>query len=376
MKDRLNKHRSIARHIIDGTITIDSVSEFESMLHIFPDNAALHAAFADLLVKKKMPDAAAKSYSRAAELYIGSEMMLPAILAKILAWRIQKPPHQEARQLFSNLRKSNFPDTPLRTFFNSLSYPELVAITNRMARICMPSGQVIRKIGDEEAALYFIATGAVRDTIYKPIERDENSQQKHSVYLTANDVFGDIYPFEEEKLSQSYTETISSVELAKISKERLKEACNKYPNVARALVNLLKAEPKDTRNDTGRGLRIAGRHPLPIKMNLEIYPDGSDDSPLVLQGYSRDISVGGVCVVVDAKYTNITKLLKSLINSKIRVCFPGEAMTLNVDGNVVWSKKVLFEGENTLALGIQFKDLTPKMSGMLIVFAEMLYESR
>ena len=81
MKDRLNKHRSIARHIIDGTITIDSVSEFESMLHIFPDNAALHAAFADLLVKKKMSDAAAKSYSRAADLYIRSEMMLPAILA-------------------------------------------------------------------------------------------------------------------------------------------------------------------------------------------------------------------------------------------------------------------------------------------------------
>ena len=79
--------------------------------------------------------------------------------------------------------------------------------------------------------------------------------------------------------------------------------------------------------------------------------------------------------MVDAKYTNITRLLQSLSNAEVQVCFPTESMKLNVLGNIVWNRKVSFEGENTLALGVQFKDMTPRMSGMLIVFADMIFNS-
>ena len=375
MKEQLDKHRSIARHIIEGTITIDDVAEFKRMLQVIPDNPALHAAFGDLLVKKGMKKKAAASYDRAAALYRESDLMLSAILAKIMQRRLVKPNHKKAREFFNALGEGNYPASPLRTFFNSLSYAELVAFTNRMARVSLSADKVIKKIGDAEDALYIIASGAVRETIYKPQREGQKERQKYSIYLTVNDIFGDIFPFEEQKLSQSYMETVSGVELARMSKGRLVEVCKKYPNVARSLVVLFKTSLKNAREDPDRGIRRTNRRPLPIKMDLEVFPEGSKDSPLVLKGYSRDISVGGACVVVDAKYTNITRLLQSLTNAEVQVCFPTEAMTLNVLGNIVWNRKVSFEGENTLALGVQFKDMTPRMSGMLVVFADMIYNS-
>jgi CRP-like cAMP-binding protein len=320
-------------------------------------------------------DAAAKSYGKAAELYKNSHMMLSAILAKIMEWRIKQPPHPEARAFFSAMRAANIPDTPLKNFFNGLPYTELVAVTNRMARVRLPSGQVIKKMGDVENDLYFIAAGSIKDTIYQPLNQDDKTQQKTSIYLTVDDVFGDVFPLEDEKFSQSYTETVSGVELARISKKRLKEVCKKYPNVAKALVVLLESASKNKYAIPARGVRSANRYPLPLSMNLEIFPDGSEDAPIVLKGYSRDISVGGVCIVLDGKYANAMGLIKSLRGTEIQVCFPGESLHLNVSGNVVWSKKVFYEGDTTLALGIQFNAMTPKMRGMLVVFADMIYNN-
>jgi hypothetical protein len=237
----------------------------------------------------------------------------------------------------------------------------------------MAAGKVIKKIGDDENELYFIASGAVRQTVYEPLETNDDEQRKQTVYLAENDVFGEVYPFDQQKLSQSFTETVSSVELAKINKSRLAEVCKKYPNVERAMILLFEAVSKSAGTEAGRGTRKASRQALPIRIGLEIFPHGTHDDPIVLEGFSRDISVGGICVVVEAKYATIASSLNSLSDAGIEVCFPGDAMKLNVTGKIVWNREVAYEGEKTLALGIQFKDLTPKMSGMLVVFADMLY---
>lgn len=375
MKEQIDKLRSVARHIIDGTITIDDTAEFEQMLQIIPDNPALHAAFGDLLLKIGEKQKAAQNFAKAASLYQKSDRMLSAILAKIMEWRIAAPSHQSAQQFFTVLNQGSFPASPLKTFFNSLAYAELVAFTNRLARVSLPTGKVIKKIGDVEDALFIIASGAVRETFNMPQRQGQEDPEGYSIYLTVNDIFGDVFPLEEQKESKSSVETISGVELARLSKGRLYEVCSKYPNVAKSLIALFKTSQKSAREDPDRGIRRANRHPLPIKVDLEVYPDGSDDSPLLLPGYSRDISVGGVCVVVDAKYGSITRMLQSLTNSDVQVGFPTESMKLNVAGNIVWSRKVSYEGENTLALGVQFKDMSPRMSGMLVMFADMIYTS-
>ncbi len=379
MENQINKHRSIARHIIDGSISIDSVSEFKNMLKIFPDNPALHSAFADLLAQKDFMQESANFYGKAAGLYIGSGMLLPALLNKIMEWRLIKPTHQQARPFYDILREADFEFTPLQVFFKSLSYPEIVAVTNRMARVRLPAGQRIKKIGDAEDHIYFIATGTVKETINNPVNDPKKSRRPITIYLSENNVFGDIIPFKEKKVSLSFTEAITAVELGKISRPRLLEVCKKYPNVGQGIVNLFKANAGEIEKKVVQNARKSARHPLPIRMNLEVYPeklDGLfDTNPFTLDGYSRDISVGGICVVLDAKFANITSIFKTLKNAKINISFPGEAFTLNVWGKIVWSRNVSFEGEKTLALGIQFKEMTPKMSGMLVVFADMLVNS-
>jgi len=375
LQDQLNRHRSIARHIIDGTITIDSVSEFRSMLLVFPENPALHAAFADLLVQKKSRRAAAIVFGKAADLYVKNRQIVSAILAKIMQWRIAHPSHEQAREFYSHLQRTNTYATDVKDFFLSLSYAEFIALTNRIARVRLPGGSMLKKIGDIENAIYIVASGSLCDTIYRPLKRGEKTQKKFTAYLSENDILGDVLPFGGEKISQSYAQTASGVELMKISKSRLVEVCGKYPGIERALISLIEKSRKKAEASPARGNRKAGRHPLPIKINLEVYPDGVDDQPLVLKGFSRDISVGGLCVVVDAKYSNISETQTALSKAGIQVCIPGEAMTLNVSGSVVWSRDVSYEGQQTVALGIRFKDMAPKLSGMLMVFADMLNSS-
>jgi len=65
---------SIAAQIIDGSIQIESTSEFENILQIFPNDPALLRAYGDLQTAKNEPDVAAQSYGKAARLFIDSGM--------------------------------------------------------------------------------------------------------------------------------------------------------------------------------------------------------------------------------------------------------------------------------------------------------------
>ncbi len=372
MKEKINGQKSIARHIIDGSITIDSVSDFENMLGLFPDNPTLFNAFGDLLYKKKSYKAAARAYGKAAGLFIGSGKMFPAILSKVLQWRIIKPTLHEVRPFFANLQRTNFNPSPLQKFFKNLSFPEMVSVTNRLKRVHLPAGKVFKKIGDIENYLYFIASGTLKETTYKPLNREDKKHKKSVIYMAASDIVGDIYPFEEQKISQSFTETITSVELGKISKQGLITICTRYPNVAHSIINLFK-DRQEGRKESSRQARKSNRHSLPLKMKLKIWPKEAGYPPFILDGFSRDISVGGVCVVLDAKHKNIGFIAKNIKDAGVTIYMPGGGFTLNVSGSVVWSRGVIGNDKKTLALGIQFKGMTPKVSGLLVVFADMLY---
>lgn len=372
VEDRLSKYKSIARQVLDGKITIDSVSEFKTLLQILPDNPGLHAIFADLLENKKKFNAAAISYNTATDLYIRSGMLLSAILTKMMFWRIHKPSFQEVREFFSSIRKEKYQETDLSKFFNGLIFPELIAIVNCLERVRLSAGQIVRKTGDEEDYLYFIASGIVKDTIYKSLETGNKADKGKSKFLSENDVFGDIFPFEEKRISRFDTETTCGVELARISKKRLVGISRKFPNVARGLMILLDATSKKKHANDARKMRTADRRPFVASVGLEILPDDSSDVPIVLQGCTENISIGGVCVVLNKKYVDIIHHLESESNSKLRISFTGKAMTMKVAGTVMWSKNIFADNENKIELGIQFRGMTPKMSAMLVLFADIL----
>jgi CRP-like cAMP-binding protein len=372
MMSELNNQITLAKRIIEGSVTIDSIKEFEGMLQIFPKDPALHRAYSDLLTRKKSYDIAAENYRKSADLFIASGKMLPAILCKMHQWRLKKPTQQEVRKFYSSLLGGNYHETALTIFLNRLSFPEFIALLNRVEQIRLPAGRAIKKIGDVEKALFWIVSGRLKSTIYKPLKKNESDHQKSTLYLSENDFFGDIYPFEEQKLSQSYTESASRVELIKLSKSRLLNACKKYPNIELGIIDLVSARSNGDDKGILRTVRKTERQKLPLRMNLKIYPDALSHHPVVLDGHTTDVSVGGMCIVLDAKYTNIPAVYKSIENAKIEISLPGEAMTISVTGAIVWNKEVVFEGAKTVALGIQFEEMSPKLSGLLVVFADML----
>ena len=83
MNDRTKKQNRIVSRIIDGSVTIDSVKDFENLLKAFPNDPWLHRFFADLLEREKSFYAAADAYGTAAELFIEAGMIIQAIASKI-----------------------------------------------------------------------------------------------------------------------------------------------------------------------------------------------------------------------------------------------------------------------------------------------------
>ena len=106
---------------------------------------------------------------------------------------------------------------------------------------------------------------------------------------------------------------------------------------------------------------------------LEIYPQSAANFPIIIEGYSNDILVGGTCVVLDINDENISNsvatLNKTIKNSIVKLNYPNEGLELKISGKIAWTHEVIFRGMNTLALGIQFQGLSPKLRGMFFVFA-------
>ena len=115
-----NQKTNLVEQITGGFIKIDSVEEFEELLKDFPEDAALHKVYADLLVKKNSSDEAA--------LYLKLGKLIPAVVAKLLQWRIKSPFYQDAQLFLTALNDNSLPDTPLKVFFEKLSNPETLGI--------------------------------------------------------------------------------------------------------------------------------------------------------------------------------------------------------------------------------------------------------
>jgi hypothetical protein len=96
--------------------------------------------------------------------------------------------------------------------------------------------------------------------------------------------------------------------------------------------------------------------------------------PIILDAYSKDISIGGTCVFLDAKDLSVAKSVasfsKTIKEAKVKISLPSAGLELKVSGKIAWTKETIFRGEMTLAVGIQFQDLSPKLKGMLFVFAD------
>ena len=132
-------------------------------------------------------------------------------------------------------------------------------------------------------------------------------------------------------------------------------------------------DPSSENQSINKGRKGQG-HQNFRKIILEIYPQSSVNYPIILEGYSNNFFVGGTCVVFDTKDVNISKSVasfnKTIKNAMVKLSLPNEGLELKISGKIAWTHEVLFRNEKSLALGIQFQGLSPKLRGMLFVFAD------
>ena len=372
----LNRYQiNIAEDIKSGFFSIDSLEDFKQVLKQFPDDPSLYRSFSDMLVENNLPNGAATSYDKAADLFLGGGQPLQAIVAMILQWEIYTPSYREAQLFFSALRGASSMDSPFNVFLKRLSNPEIFAIMKDAEIVRFPAGHIEKKVGDSENDLYFIVSGQLQKTSFSPLKlKGMATYEKLNFELSEDDFFGDIYPLDQNKVSEFYVETITDVELFKISKNVLFQISRKYSNVERVIKALYIEELDSEKRRFPQKNRIGERHQIIIKMTLEIFPESSVNSPIILSGYSRDISIGGTCIVLDTKDVHVVNSLasfhKKIKNAPIKMSFPSEGLEIKVPGQIVWTQRVSFRGGKTLALGVQFQNLSPKLRGMLFVFAD------
>ena len=374
--NQLIGEKSIPEHIVDGSIVIDSIEAFSSILKQFPKHPALLKKYADLLFRQDLLDLAAKSYGEAARLYIESGRMLQALVAKKQQWLIKPPSQKEIHLFLSAIEGGSFKASPLKMFFDKLSAKEMLAIISSFVRVRLFADKVVKKAGDRETDLFFVVSGTLKDSAFLSLEAKEKVHRNSNIDLSADDFFGEIYPFKKDQICRSDIKTRTQVELVKISRQKLMKLCREHPNMEMAVIDLFNIRSAPEEKSQTQAIRKADRYQLPIKMNLELAPKGSFNSPLIVDGYSSDISIGGICVVLNGKSEHIGHLLASLPetadNSQIRVNFPGETMELKVLGNIMWRHQIHFNGHKTLAMGIRFEEDSPKLRGMLFMFASSL----
>ena len=365
---------SIAAQIIDGSIRIESQTEFEKVLQLFPNDPALLRAYADLLAQKGSSEASIKSYEEATDLFIDSGMPLQAIVAKSMQWKLRQPSDtEEIRQFFITVCQNGHNSAPANLFFSNLSYSAIVSILYPLVKIRLPAGRMVKKVGDKEMYLYFIVSGALRETTFKPVDTSGESVYKKSTFhLSENDFFGDIYPFEDNRLSASYVETISETELIKISKINLMKVSVKCLEVERGLADLFESRSVMEENANLINMRTGSRQQVPVKVHLQIEAGSNGNPPVTLSGYSKDISIGGICVVLDPKYEDQLPSLVDLKDAGVQISLPSEDFTVNVPGKIIWSRQIDNGHSPAIALGMQFREMSPKSRGMLLGFANSL----
>jgi hypothetical protein len=149
-------------------------------------------------------------------------------------------------------------------------------------------------------------------------------------------------------------ESLTHVELVKITRNVLQLLCRKHPRVELLLAKLHKdpSESKDGR--VWSSVRRFVRHEIPTKVDLTISPKTGSAAPIRAEGFTRDISLGGACV--DLGHKRLPIPVEALENASLKVLMklPSLGQTLEIDGTIVWIRKIGEGGEAFTLVGVKF----------------------
>lgn len=370
---------AIIEHIRDGSIVIDSVEAFGSVVKEFPEHPELLKLFADFLTAKGKGPSAAHHYSKASEIFLGSGRQLHAVVAKMLEWRFDRPSRKTLLRFLSDVSVHPHDENPVNRFLQSLLPAELMALFAQFNCHRFPSGKTIRNIGEPETHLWFVLAGELKESFYqlighKPKFNKQRLQQRTSRLLGQNHVFGDVFPFTEISISQGVIETTTGTEVIAIPRPRLIQVCQKFPKVELGILKLLQIRSETGADYPYGKVRRGERYDMQVNMTVEIHPTGVPGPAVVLNGSARDLSISGVSFIPETNGggppAKLASLVKDLDHQRVRVAISSEALTMSIPGQIMRTRELMVNGSRALALGIQFDEVSPRAHGAFLAFAE------
>ena len=358
MNDRIEKQDGVVNRIIDGSITIDSVEEFEDMLKAFPNDPRLHRVFADLQHDKDSINAS-DFYNTTSTLFLEAGMPLQAVASKIIEWRINKPSEEKKMIFHSLICNCKAQNLASQLFFTKLSSAELFDLMANAELHSYMKNTRLKKLGDEENQINFIVSGSMEETLFYRPDLEGKIQKKSTSNLIESDIFGDIFPFEEEKLSESQIETITRTELLSVSKSNLIALGSEHKNLTEKVKHLCDTYFDSEYEMYSKTIRKATRHQLPTQVSLKIFQKDKTKPTLNFSGFTEDISLEGACVVLGTTYQTGGVAHLTGLSVKIQMRLSIESISLNILGDIVWAKEITMEDKKTSIVGIKFKDINP-----------------
>ncbi len=361
--------------IIDGSITIHSPEVFNSIIEHCPDNPDLLCMYADLLKKNNIRASAIQLYEKAAKICTDSGKPIQAIISKAHQWRLSRPDKQEVDSFFWNIENTNPNQHPFNNFFNNLFQAEKLHLTLNFEHIVFPAKTVIKKPGKTEDALFFVISGELKESYYQLLDHREK-YQKHPVrILKENDYFGTVYPYSQEIKSQSLVESITRVQLAKLSKTNIIKLCQKYPRIEQGLIGLCSIRSSKGIPNFKIKIRKSNRYPIKVSMKVDILSGENSAEELTFLGYSKDLSVTGVGFILNECSKELREKLAGILerNEKRRInaVFYGDNLSISISGELVRLQEIVEDGRRTIVLGIQFEKMPPNLQGLLFSAAKV-----
>ena len=331
-------------------------------------------AYAGYLMADNLPEKAAVYYCRAAEIYLDQGQVLRALVVRLLMWQTLTPQPDEIRLLSSELKKSDIDGHPLLQFMANLEEEIFADLISYMIPDYLPKSQTLIKPGETYHYFYINVSGTLRDSLFLSMEDAQENYRNPTIEIHENDYFGEIYPFDKDAASQSYIEALTPAEVIKIHKKSLQKLCAKYSQFEVGLMKLLNVR-KVADNLEPQSLRRTKRLKLGVELDMRIEMVSGEGSPIQLKGFTQDLSVDGICLVLNTDSWQSMKarnISGEIVGETIKIAAGLNYLKVFFSGKIAWWRYISYNGQKTIALGVEFNIVPPNYKGILMSFLNLM----
>lgn len=367
--------KTIPQLVAEGAIAFHSVEAGNALLALFPEVPELMRLQADLMAGRGSPAAAARLYDDAAGRFLSAGKILKALVAKSLAWRLERPSREDVVAFHRAVETADHDGSLLGEFLQKMGPVERMALLSRFERRDVPAGRSFEiGRGDDDTGLCLVVGGRLRETRTLTLDPREGVKRESVQTHEENGFFGGMYPFRQEAANGfSRLESLTRCELVVFSKRRLTQLFWKHPSLRQGLERLCRDRAAQEEERFTAVARRGERYPVPVRMTLEVPLAGNGSAPLVMKGRACDLSVSGMSFLVEPEGIEAPPdrevSLPPDADLDVQVKIPLEGITMGIQGRIVRRRRMVVNGYKTLVFGIEFEAVEPRLRGLFFSLA-------